>query len=212
MECSKILDLTTKFFGLNSSQRQEGKLQNPHILLTEPNACVENWPYDIKSCHLFSIVSCEVVLMATLRFQRGIQTLTLVILTTLQCMSIASVQNPKGGSIERTALLDGLRATDAMKRNAADWKIPKVTFFDVRNFVDGDWAYVQARPATLDQKRTTEPIQGVEHRIGKKWQWIDFVSDEVNSAEDSNVAFKKWQADFLKLHKDCPKDIFPTKF
>ena len=120
--------------------------------------------------------------------------------------------SPKINSPERTALLDALRVTDPMKESAKEWKVPKVTFFDVSNWEKDDWAYVRARPGTLDQKHTTEPVQGVEHKVGGKWKWIDWVSDEIAPAEDPDGAFKKWHEEFCKTHKGCPSEIFPKKF
>lgn len=123
-----------------------------------------------------------------------------------------SLQVPKLGSPERKALLDTIRETDVMKGYAKEWKIKQVTFFDVRNFVKDDWAYVQAGPGTADHKQGREPSNYVLHRVGGKWTIVDMVPDDVAVADPPDAAFKTWHEDFCKKHKGCPPEIFPKTY
>jgi len=124
----------------------------------------------------------------------------------------SAVVSPKLGSPERTALLDCLRYRDDMKKLADEWKIKKVIFFKVTNFVKDDWAYVAGNPGTPDGKKQLDPVSAVLHRQGGKWEFVDYLSDEIASADDANAAFKKWADRFVKDHKGCPREIFPAVF
>jgi len=122
------------------------------------------------------------------------------------------VQIPKLGSPERTALLDCLRYRHDLKDLAVEWNIKKIIFFNVTNFVKDDWAYVSACPGTPDGKKQREPVSAVLHRVDGEWTFVDYISDDIASADNPNAAFKKWCNHFVKDHKSCPPEIFPTAF
>ncbi|MBS1957273.1 MAG: hypothetical protein JST89_24005 [Cyanobacteria bacterium SZAS-4] len=124
----------------------------------------------------------------------------------------ATLQIPKLGSAERTALLDCLRADKSTQGLNQLWKVKKVVFFDVTNRVKGGWAYVSAKPGTLDGKHKQDPVNVVLQQNGGKWKLIESVSDEVGPAENPDAAFKEWYTKFIASHKSCPVEIFPAHF
>jgi len=123
-----------------------------------------------------------------------------------------TLQIPTLGSAERTALLDCLRADKSTQGLNTLWKVKKVVFFDVTNRVKGGWAYVSAKPGTLDGKHKQDPVNVVLQQTGGKWKIIEFVSDQVGPAENPDAAFKEWHAHFISSHKSCPAEIFPAHF
>ena len=138
--------------------------------------------------------------------------LTAYLSLTASVVHAGALQNPKLGSPERTALLDCLREDKIYKDLAKEWKIKKVIFFQVKNWVKDGWAYVQASPGTPDNKQNREPSEVVLHQVNGKWEIVDWVPDSIGPADNPDEAFKTWHEEFVKKHKGCPSEIFPKNF
>jgi hypothetical protein len=121
------------------------------------------------------------------------------------------VEMPGKGSPLRGAILDGLRKTEPLQKLSHEWHA-KIVFTNVTIRRMGDWAWVSATPATLDNKNHFESVSGVMHKSRGQWQMVDFLSDEIASAGDPETEFHKWCAQFAKEHPECPVAIFPPKF
>jgi hypothetical protein len=130
------------------------------------------------------------------------------------CASAAfaqEVQQPAAGSPARTAILDGLRENEVIRRLGSEWKA-KVVFSHVVIRKVNDWAWVVASPQTENGKQIIEPLTSVMHEKGGRWQVVEFISDEVAPADQPEVAYRAWRAQFMSRHPDCPAKIFPATF
>jgi len=121
------------------------------------------------------------------------------------------VQQPAAGSPARKAILDGLRENEVVRRLGSEWKA-KVIFSHVAIRNVNGWAWVVASPQTEDGKHIIEPLTGVMHEKGGRWQVVEFISDEVAPADNPEVAYRAWRSQFMSRHPDCPAKIFPAKF
>ena len=121
------------------------------------------------------------------------------------------VQQPAAGSPARTAILDGLRENEVVRRLASEWKA-KVVFSHVAIRKVNDWAWVVASPQTENGKHIIEPLTSVMHEKGGRWQVVEFISDEVASADQPEAAYRAWRSQFMSRHSDCPAKIFPLTF
>ena len=121
------------------------------------------------------------------------------------------VETPGKGSPLRVAILDGLRKTEPLRKLSQEWHA-KIVFTDVTIRRVGDWAWVSASPMSEDNKNHFESVSGVMCQSKKgEWQMVEFVSDEIASADDPQQEFRKWQIQFAKKHQ-CPAAIFPVNF
>lgn len=121
------------------------------------------------------------------------------------------VQQPAAGSPARKAIMDGLRENEVVRRLSAEWN-GKVIFTHVAVRKVNDWAWVVASPQTEDGRHIIEPLTSVMHVKNGHWQVVEYISDEVASAENPEVAYRAWRAQFMGRHPDCPAGIFPEKF
>jgi len=121
------------------------------------------------------------------------------------------VQQPAAGSPARTAILDGLRGDEVVRRLGSEWKA-KVVFSHVAIRKVNDWAWVVASPQTENGKQIIEPLTSVMHEKGGRWQVVEFISDEVASADKPEAAYRAWRSQFMSRHSDCPSKIFPATF
>jgi len=137
--------------------------------------------------------------------------IALLWLLTLGGALAGDIQSDPPGSPERKPILDALRATEPIQQLGSDWQSP-IVFTHVTIRRSKDWAWVQAAPATPNGRRNMEPLNSVMHKTHGAWTLVDFVSDEVASADDPDVAFRKWQKEFLEAHSKCPSEIFPAHF
>jgi hypothetical protein len=120
------------------------------------------------------------------------------------------LETPGKGSPLRETILDGLRTTEPLQRLSREWHA-KILFTNVTIRKMGDWAWTSATPATEDNKNHFESVSGVMRQSKGQWQMVDFVSDEIASADDPEQEFRKWQMQFVKKHPECPAAIFPPK-
>jgi SnoaL-like protein len=120
------------------------------------------------------------------------------------------VETPGKGSPLRTAILDGLRKTEPLRKLSQEWHA-KIVFTDVTIRRIGDWAWVSASPISEDNKNHFESVSGVMRQSKGEWQMVEFVSDEIAAADDPQQEFRKWQMQFAKKHQ-CPDAIFPVNF
>ena len=121
------------------------------------------------------------------------------------------VQQPGAGSPARKAILDGLREDQVVRRLGAEWKA-KVVFSHVVIRQANSWAWVVASPQTENGKQIIEPLTSVMHETKGRWQVVEYISDEVASADQPEAAYRAWRSQFLNRHPDCPPKIFPLTF
>ena len=133
-------------------------------------------------------------------------------LCTISAASAGPVETPGKGSPLRAAILDGLRKTEPLHKLSQEWHA-KIVFTDVTIRRIGDWAWVAASPMSEDNKNHFESVSGIMHQSRKgEWQMVEFVSDEIASADDPQQEFRKWQMQFAKRHGECPAAIFPVNY
>jgi hypothetical protein len=121
------------------------------------------------------------------------------------------VQQPAAGSPARKAILDGLRENEVVRRLGSEWKA-KIVFIHVAIRKSNDWAWVVASPQSEDGKQIIEPLTSVMREKGGHWQVVEFISDEVASADQPEAAYRAWRSQFMGRHSDCPAKIFPATF
>jgi hypothetical protein len=135
-----------------------------------------------------------------------------MMLCTVSAASAGPVETPGKGSPLRAAILDGLRKTEPLHKLSQEWHA-KIVFTDVTIRRVGDWAWVAASPMSEDNKNHFESVSGIMHQSKKgEWQMVEFVSDEIASADDPQQEFRKWQMQFAKRHGECPAAIFPVNY
>ena len=135
-----------------------------------------------------------------------------MMLCTMSAASAGPVETPGKGSPLRAAILDGLRKTEPLHKLSQEWHA-KIVFTDVTIRRIGDWAWVAASPMSEDNKNHFESVSGIMHQSKKgEWQMVEFVSDEIASADDPQQEFRKWQMQFAKKHGECPAAIFPVNY
>ena len=135
-----------------------------------------------------------------------------MMLCTMSAASAGPVETPGKGSPLRAAILDGLRKTEPLHKLSQEWHA-KIVFTDVTIRRIGDWAWVVASPMSEDNKNHFESVSGIMHQSKKgEWQMVEFVSDEIASADDPQQEFRKWQMQFAKRHGECPAAIFPVNY
>ena len=135
-----------------------------------------------------------------------------MMLCTVSAASAGPVETPGKGSPLRAAILDGLRKTEPLHKLSQEWHA-KIVFTDVTIRRVGDWAWVAASPMSEDNKNHFESVSGIMHQSKKgEWQMVEFVSDEIASADDPQQEFRKWQMQFAKKHGECPAAIFPVNY
>jgi hypothetical protein len=133
-----------------------------------------------------------------------------VLLLVAAAASADPVEMPDKGSPLRKAILDGLRATEPVQKLSREWHA-KIVFTNVTIRRSGDWAWVSAAPISADNKNHFEAVSGVMHQAKGQWQMVEFVSDEIASADDPDKAFQQWCENFAKTHAGCSAAIFPPK-
>jgi hypothetical protein len=135
-----------------------------------------------------------------------------MMLCTVSAASAGPVETPGKGSPLRAAILDGLRKTEPLHKLSQEWHA-KIVFTDVTIRRVGDWAWVASSPMSEDNKNHFESVSGIMHQSKKgEWQMVEFVSDEIASADDPQQEFRKWQMQFAKKHGECPAAIFPVNY
>lgn len=143
---------------------------------------------------------------------RLIQITTAAILTFCASGVLASAPaDTAANTAENSALLDTLRASEPLKRLAEDWKTRKLHFGGVKTNIQKSWAWVEACPETADGKERFDTITVVMHQQKGAWKIVEWLPDEIVSAEDPAAAFAEWRAKFRRAHPFCPKKILPEK-
>ena len=122
----------------------------------------------------------------------------------------ADVLVPQPGTPLRQTILDDLRAAEPTASTVKE-KQQKILFDKVVLRVAGDWAWFSVSPRSQDGKWQSEPLTGLAHHSGGHWKVVEYVGDEVASANQPEAAFRKWRTELLKKHADCPPKLVPLK-
>jgi hypothetical protein len=122
------------------------------------------------------------------------------------------IETPPAGSPLRRAILDGFRASKPMQELSRGWHA-KVVFTHVNIRRSGDWAWVSVMPMSeKDSANKTESFSGVMRKSQGQWAMVEFMPDDIPSADDPEKEFRSWSTKFIKKHPQCPAAIFPPEF
>jgi len=122
----------------------------------------------------------------------------------------AEILAPQPGTPLRQTILDDLRAAEPTASTVKEKK-QKIVFEKVVLRVSGDWAWFSVAPRTQDGKWQSEPLTGLAHHSGGHWKVVEYVGDDVASADNPEAAFLKWRTELLKKNADCPQKLVPLK-
>ncbi|MEO6365771.1 MAG: hypothetical protein ABIO38_06980 [Luteimonas sp.] len=120
--------------------------------------------------------------------------------------SATQVHTPAKGSVERTAITNALRVV-AKTMSGLD------VVFVVRHLkVNGNWAWVEADPQSVDGTQHYEPMSGLVARKNGRWVYLEGFPEGAICEEDPDC--NDSARFFRKLGKKYPAvspDIFPRR-
>jgi len=124
--------------------------------------------------------------------------------------SAADIVLPQPGTPLRQSIMDDLRAAEPTVSTQKEKK-QKIIFEKVTVRVAGEWAWVSVSPRTVDGQWQSEPLTGLLHRAGGHWQVVEYVGDEVASADEPQKAYAAWRMQLLKKNPKCPAELVPKQ-
>ncbi|MEP6667728.1 MAG: hypothetical protein ABJF10_01160 [Chthoniobacter sp.] len=122
----------------------------------------------------------------------------------------AEILAPQPGTPLRQTILDDLRAAEPTVSTQKEKK-QKIIFDKVVLRVSGEWAWFSVSPRTPDGKWQSEPMTGLAHHRGGHWKVMEYVGDEVASADEPQKAYQAWRVELLKKNPQCPPELVPKK-
>lgn len=142
----------------------------------------------------------------------------LTIVITLSLVAIADtalgddfgINNPDPLLSDRNTLINAVINTEAIQALSRKWNQP-ATIPSFRDSVVNAWAWIQVEAESADGRQHSDTMRGVMHRVQGQWKIVEWVSEDVAAAQDSQKAFQDWCSRFEQAHPRCPAEIFPSR-